>query len=55
MQRQVVSSQAMFVSAGLVPGQKISEPGDKINTIPGWGMHDFLWIAEYKKANYVMI
>lgn len=55
MQRQVVSSQATFVSVGLVPGQKISEPEDKINTIPGWGTHDFFWIAEYKKANYVMI
>lgn len=55
MQKQVVSSQATFVSVGLVPGQKISEPEDKINTIPGWGMRDFLWIVEYKKTNPVMM
>lgn len=44
-----------FIFVGLVPGQKISDPSDEINAIPGGSMHDFLHAAEYKKINFVMM
>lgn len=48
-------SQHSFIFVGLTPGQKISNPSDEINAIPGWSTCNFLHTVEHKKTNFVMI
>lgn len=46
-------SQHLFIFVGLTPGQKISNPSDEINAIPGWNTCNFLHTDEHKKTNFV--